>query len=254
MSDRRVVRSPIAPLLAEPRISSERISERLAGHVLDVLERRESWLLVRGDDGYEGWTHDGYLRAATPDESRAGATLRTSLGCMVRDPSGGRRHLPLGARLWHDETVESGTALEAAALAARFPRDADAIARSAVSLYPGTPYSWGGITPWGADCSGFVQTCFALHGVPLPRDAREQAEHGEMVEGGVEAARPADLLFFSERADGRITHVGIALVGRRMAHVALGRGGYAVDEMDSGDAYVATLRERFRAAKRILTR
>jgi cell wall-associated NlpC family hydrolase len=91
-----------------------------------------------------------------------------------------------------------------------------------------------------------------VHGVPLPRDARDQAERGHAVEGGLQALRPGDLAFFSERADGRITHVGIALGGGRMGHVALGRGGFAVDELASEEAYVAALRERFRVARRLV--
>ena len=39
-----------------------------------------------------------------------------------------------------------------------------------------------------------------------------------------EQLRAADLLFFSDRSDKRVTHVGIALGERRMVHLALGRG------------------------------
>ena len=65
--------------------------------------------------------------------------------------------------------------------------------------------------------------------------------------------RAADLLFFSDRPDHHVTHVGLALGDGRMAHVALGRGGFAVERLDDGrDGFVRSLLERFLFAKRVL--
>jgi cell wall-associated NlpC family hydrolase len=65
--------------------------------------------------------------------------------------------------------------------------------------------------------------------------------------------RPADLLFFSDEPDGKITHVAIALGGMKVVHLALGRGGYAVDDLSSGDEYTDLLVKRYRFARRILS-
>jgi cell wall-associated NlpC family hydrolase len=135
----------------------------------------------------------------------------------------------------------------------RFPRDAAAICSTAVQRFAGTSYQWGGITPWGADCSGLVQTVFSLHGVQLPRDAWQQGLEGADAGDDPLALRAADLLFFSDREDRRVTHVGIALGDRRMVHLALGRGGYAVERLDDErDGYVKALRERFVGARRVV--
>jgi gamma-D-glutamyl-L-lysine dipeptidyl-peptidase len=149
--------------------------------------------------------------------------------------------------------VSSGEAIDSARLAERFPADATAITKTAQEYFSGTSYLWGGVTPWGADCSGLVQSVFALHGVQLPRDAWQQAETGSDAGLDVGELAPADLLFFSDRDDNRVTHVGIALGGRRMVHLALGRGGYAVERLDDRrDAYVDRLRRRFLFARRVL--
>ena len=92
-----------------------------------------------------------------------------------------------------------------------FSSGGDAIVASATGLFQGTYYQWGGITPWGADCSGMVQTVFALHGVKLLRDAWQQATQGVLLEGGMDAFEAGDLLFFSDRDDGKITHVALAI-------------------------------------------
>ena len=66
-------------------------------------------------------------------------------------------------------------------------------------------------------------------------------------------ARPADLLFFSDRCDRRVTHVGIALGPAVMVHLALGRGGYAIETLeDPNDRYVARLRASFHTARRVV--
>ncbi|MFL5581540.1 MAG: C40 family peptidase [Gemmatimonadaceae bacterium] len=245
------VRSAVAPLLAEAGTASTQISQRLAGHRLEVLDVEEDWLLVRGHDAYEGWVHRGYVAAA--DGGPAGADARRlSLGCVVESPGlGWARALPLGAVLDPAARVVAGEAVEAGERARRFPRDRDAIARTAVDRFAGTYYEWGGITPWGADCSGLVQSSFALHSVPLPRDAWQQASVGEDAGSDLSALQPADLLFFSDRDDGRITHVAISLGDLRIVHLALGRGGYAVEDLrDEADPYVTKLHERFRFARR----
>lgn len=243
---------------AEPRVSSGQSSQLLYGRGVELLEARDDWRRARGEDRYEGWIHVGYLGAtsATPAElSWPGARVtadhaptRISLGCAVR-ANDTRRVLPLGALL-RDETLESGEAVALTSLAERFPRDARALTDTALRHYEGTSYQWGGGTPWGADCSGLVQSAFRLHGVVLPRDAWQQIACGRDAGADIDALEPADLLFFSDRADRRITHVGISLGARRMVHLALGRGGYAVEQLDdSRDGYVVRLRERFVGAR-----
>lgn len=249
-----IVVAAVAPLHAEPKISSTQISQLLAGASLAVLEDLGDWLRVRGVDGYEGWMHQGYvarLRPAPPRQS--GRPARVSLGAVVRDRAGTRRELPLGAALAPDDIVESGEVATAEELAARFPSTPDAIARTAERYFVGASYQWGGVTPWGADCSGFVQAIYGLHGVTLPRDAWQQALEGADAGRDVSRLAAADLLFFSDRPDRHVTHVGLALGDGRMAHVALGRGGFALERLDDGsDPFVRALLERFVFAKRIL--
>jgi gamma-D-glutamyl-L-lysine dipeptidyl-peptidase len=251
---RAVVRAAVAPLLAEPRASSPQVSQRLAGHALDLLEQAGDWWRARGADGYAGWVHAGYITPAPGDAAReSGGTRRVSLGCVTRIPGGGRRALPLGAYLAPEETVESGGVADEPRLPLLYPNSAEAVARSAAEFFEGTSYQWGGITPWGADCSGFVQSLFALHGVPVPRDAAQQAAAGAAVERALDELGAGELAFFSDRPDGGITHVGLGIGGGRMAHVAIGRGGFAVERLGAArDPYLQALRGRFRFARKLL--
>ena len=252
-----LVSAAVAPLHAEPRASSEQVNQSVAGHLTVVLEAREGWRRVRLVDGYEGWMHEGYLGAGALSASEASAWMSSaqhSLGCTIYDAAADmERTLPLGARVSRDAKIVAGGVLDEKEIRRRYPPVGIEICASAARYFRSTPYQWGGITPWGVDCSGMVQTVFGLHGAAVPRDARQQAELGTALALATDAWRPGDLLFFSDRPDGRITHVAIVAQRRTLMHVAIGRGGFAVEHLDDAtDAYTAALMGRLRAARRLL--
>lgn len=74
----------------------------------------------------------------------------------------------------------------------------------------GTPYVWGGTTPSGFDCSGFVQYVYGHFGVKLPRISADQARAGKRV--ALNAMRPGDLVAWdnSSRNNGA-DHIAIYL-------------------------------------------
>lgn len=247
------VRTAVAAMHGDPRISSAWTSQLLAGHVVEVLETRGDWLRVRSEDSYEGWMHRGYLDVSTGDEEQ----WRVSLGCRVKEASGIVRDLPLLARVSPSSKVLQGSAIENTDLALQYPADTAAIVKSARALFIGASYVWGGVSPWGCDCSGFTQSVYSLHGMRLPRDASQQATAlGELDDAEPLASLAAATLpFFSDREDRRITHVGIMLGEGFMAHCGLSRGGFAIEQLgDTHDAYVARLHRDYVGSAPVITR
>lgn len=88
---------------------------------------------------------------------------------------------------------------------------------SVARFYLAAPYLWGGRTPFGIDCSGFVQQVFRVCGYNLPRDAYQQAEIGKKVQ--FQEVGPGDVAFF-HNAQGRVTHVGIVCENNRILHAS----------------------------------
>lgn len=250
-----VAKTPIAPILKEPRANATQETQLLYGHCAEVLGTEGRWLKVRGADGYEGWMHQGYTAACADENTVArgwDVDGELSMGCSIRDAKGATLDLPLGAIVGAGHVI-TGRSMDLARRREMFPPTADAIVASATALFQGTYYQWGGVTPWGADCSGMVQSIFALHGIHLLRDAWQQATQGVPVDGGLDAARAGDLLFFSDREDGRITHVALTIAHSQAVHIALGRGGHCIERFDRPDDYMTGLIGRFKNARRILS-
>ena len=79
--------------------------------------------------------------------------------------------------------------------------------------YLGVRYVWGGTTPSGFDCSGFIQYVYRSQGISLPRTSRAQAASGKYV--SIANAQPGDILYFGQSS---VTHVGIYIGNGRMIH------------------------------------
>ena len=93
-------------------------------------------------------------------------------------------------RMWQDDSA-SGKSVDpvhrfARSVINRTSTIALNLTRSAMRFI-GTPYVFGGTTPSGFDCSGYVQYVFAMFGIHLPRTADVQYYTGRHIRGGIRA-------------------------------------------------------------------
>jgi cell wall-associated NlpC family hydrolase len=91
----------------------------------------------------------------------------------------------------------------------------------------GVPYSWGGESPSGFDCSGLVAYAYAQVGVSLPHSSYAQYNMGTSVPR--DQLEPGDLVFF----DG-VGHVGLYVGGGNFVHAPHTGTTVQVSNLDSG--------------------
>ena len=114
--------------------------------------------------------------------------------------------------------------------------------------YKGGRYVWGGTTPQGFDCSGYVQYLYKKHRIDLPRTAYAQSKKGRPID--INNLQKGDLLFFlTDKKRGiPVTHVGIYIGGGEFIHAASKKDGIIISPITHG-----TYRERFVEARRVVT-
>lgn len=107
------------------------------------------------------------------------------------------------------------------------PQGESAVVDSA-RKYLGTPYVWGGTSPSGFDCSGFVQYVLAQNGKSIPRTSQEQFASGQAVDKS--QLQAGDLVFYDWSGGTEATHVGIYEGNGKMIHAP--HSGDVVKEVD----------------------
>ena len=257
-----IARAAVAPVLAQPAVRAEQVTQLILGESAAVVERTGDWRRVcTHADGYDGWIHSGYLSEV--DDSAAGEWRSRangwSEGAVLR-VGGAPMALPLRARVVLESDavlLPDGRRARVTGGCVREMREvvsasrAKAPERWAFEYFLESPYQWGGVTPWGVDCSGLVQTTFAARGIALPRDSAQQVAHGTAVP--VDAIRPGDLLFFKSESGSAITHVAFAGEADTLVHSTLACGGTLVEPWLPGSR-AAGLKQRLVAVRRLEAR
>lgn len=117
---------------------------------------------------------------------------------------------------------------------------------SFATQYVGSPYKFGGSTPAGFDCSGFMRFVFAEFGVKLPHSSEQQFYVGTPVTK--EQLVPGDIVFFENTYKPGISHSGIYLGNNKFVSAKNERLGVAVADL-FGTPYWG---EKYVGAKRVL--
>lgn len=187
------------PLRANPKSSSEMVSQLLFGETYLIIEQLEEWSLIRMDfDGYEGWVSKSSINLIDSSGINAKDYIQTDL---VLHSVNIFTNQPLISSIGSEFTdvINSDNRHNILDLA---------------KLFLGTPYLWGGRHFSGIDCSGFVQVVYKCMAIQLPRDASQQQKKGKPI--AFKDLFEGDLVFFE--SNNCVTHVGIFIADGQIIH------------------------------------
>ena len=226
-----VVSRPVINMYKEATADSEVTSQALYGTGVLSLEKQGDWIRIRTADGYTGWVASADVRSQSeapyaaegrsvhvtaisanayrePDVTEHAPMLRLPWESILEvapdfpkdDPRWLKVRLVDGRTAW----VQRGDVGQKGA-----PLSIDEMLQVA-RRFLGTTYTWGGVSSFGFDCSGFTQMLVRQRGIEMPRDADLQAGWTGVVSVDRKDLQPGDLLFFGSSAS-KITHTGMYL-------------------------------------------
>lgn len=222
----------IVPLRLEASDRSEMTSQVLFGEHFKILEQTEKWSRIEiALDNYNGWIDNKQFKTIPEDAynrlNSSPVVLNGDLIEYITTPDNSLLPIPIGASLSFLDNADINTEQYAfEGLKATGVTSKQSLLQTAF-LYLNAPYLWGGKTPFGIDCSGFVQMVYRLNGYLIQRDASQQAMEGEAL-SFIEESEPGDLAFF-DNEEGRIIHVGIIMEDNYIIHA---HGKVRIDRLD----------------------
>lgn len=155
------------------------------------------------------------------------------------------------------ETPYEGIVLSETEIQARIPQ---VIAYTQTAMGQVNRYLWGGTVGPNYDCSGLMQTAFAVAGIWLPRDSYQQEAFTQPIHFADKAAekiaalQPGDLVFFGTPE--RTNHVGLHLGDGYYIHSSgreKGRNGIGIDLLsEEGDTVSRSYYSLIRGAGRVI--
>ena len=204
-----------------PGTSHARISQANSGEKAYIIGFNNQWYKVIYDDDI------GYIRSDYLDLTEIPYENRSS----TKKP------------LFFIDGKSTGIAPSAGALNGTGSSTRQTIVANA-KKHLGTPYVWGGSTPSGFDCSGFVQYVMKQSGISLPRTTTEQVKVGTAISKS--SLQPGDLVFLQNTYRTGVSHVGIYIGDGKMIHASSSKG---VTISDLSSSYYT---KHYHSSRRIL--
>jgi len=222
---------PTLNMRKNPDDKSEMVSQALFSEEIRVIDKHENWFNITTlVDNYKGWVKkDGVCSREAPcfttQDSIVVVTNRLITHVYEQPDTvyGPLLTLPMESKLTAtDDTKDNSRwiSIELPNFQKAYVQKGDVLTHPInmnfqnisrfSQLFLGLPYTWGGRSSFGYDCSGFVQMLYRQMGILLPRDSKDQFVCAGFKELDVSLLNQGDLIFFGQSRD-KIQHVGMSL-------------------------------------------
>ena len=233
-----VVARPVVNMYRNATDASDVVSQALYGTGVLTRQSSQGWFQILTADGYTGWVAAADLKMldGATYAPKGNAVRVAALSANVYREPDVTAHAPLLELPWEAR-------LEPAPVPAKISerwlevRLVDGqmgwVQRGDISddflpisigemlqlshRFIGTTYTWGGVSSFGFDCSGFTQMLERQRGFEMPRDADVQASWNGVIAVERKNIQPGDLLFFGS-SPAKITHTGMYLGNGEFIH------------------------------------
>ncbi|MDP4094944.1 MAG: SH3 domain-containing protein [Bacillota bacterium] len=213
----RNVTTAILYMRSGPGTTYKVVGSLKRGQSVVLLDKSGNWAKVQTSSGKVSWVNSKYLSVSKPVVETVAPAKQTA---EVK---------PVSAV----ETSRSDEAQTQGAQLAEFAK-----------RYLGVGYVWGGSSPSGFDCSGFVKFVYGNFGITLNRVAADQATEGTPV--SKDDLQVGDLVFFdTDGGHNYINHVGMYIGNGSFIQASSGRGCVVISDITTGfyaDAYMTARR------------
>ncbi len=231
--------------LREAPNTSADIVTKLSNARVSIIDKSSGWYKI-SFDGKTGWVSDDYIKVLTikgtinangvnfresaSTSSEIIDSLSKGTSVEILDTLSGWHKVKVGSKVGYITTKFVSAANATAEKTSRSTQAAtiddsdNSVIKQIVAYakkYIGVKYVYGGKSPSGFDCSGYVGYVFKKFGIELNSSAASMYSNGTKVSKS--ALKAGDILFFdasSRKSSGVIDHVGIYLGGDKFIHAS----------------------------------
>jgi hypothetical protein len=268
------VNTPVIDMREGPNDSAEVVSQAYYTEQVNILEEAPEWLKIETVlDHYQGWIKNkGLCERETEFLSNTSSVVAKVNRCAAHlygfedTVYGPILTLPFDSRLeviepkgdsnsrWIKVALVDGR--EAFIQRGDVTLNTDLLDRvkiCSLSLkFLNLPYTWGGRSSFGYDCSGFVQMLYRQMGLYIPRDSKDQIRWEKFKSISLEELAAGDLIFFGLDQD-KIRHVGLYLGDQKFIHSTVAENAPYIRISDLTDAeWNGSGRFAYRAARTLV--
>lgn len=228
------VTTSVLNLRTGPSLNYKVFAQLRKSKQLTILSSSKNWYKVETSTGKIGWVIKDYVSttssgASTKASSKVSSSktvtkasakvpAKTSTKVSTKTPTKVSSEISRGSETDRDLAAD---------------QDISTNIISYSKNYLGVSYVWGGTSPKGFDCSGFVQYVYKHFGIKINRVACDQATDGTFV--AKDDLIPGDLVFFDTNGGHSfINHVGMYIGGGRFIQASSGHGEVMLTDITKG--------------------